>query len=150
MSSYSCGICHCVADTYHIIKPYMKPNISYSSCNFHDLTIKSSWLSKEESRDVSHDMNVLSWMHVSIIRAVSCYIDISLTLTNVALKWRHNEGDGVSNHQPHDCLLNPYSRRRSKKTSKLHGTGLCEGNYVQVKSLSYVLYYSYYTCTLMY
>ena len=22
------------------------------------------------------------------------------------LQWRHNERDGVSNHQPHDCLLN--------------------------------------------
>ena len=22
------------------------------------------------------------------------------------LQWRHNEHDGVSNHQPHDCLLN--------------------------------------------
>ena len=25
------------------------------------------------------------------------------------LQWRHNEGDGVSNHQPHDCLFNVYS-----------------------------------------
>ena len=23
-----------------------------------------------------------------------------------SLQWRHNERDGVSNHQPHDCLLN--------------------------------------------
>ena len=41
-----------------------------------------------------------------------------------ALQWRHNECDGVSNHQPHDCLLN----HRWKKTSKLRVTGLCEGN----------------------
>ena len=34
----------------------------------------------------------------------------------------------VSNHQPHDCLLNRLFRRRSKKTSKLCVTGLCEGN----------------------
>ena len=33
------------------------------------------------------------------------------------LQWRHNERDGVSNHQPHDCLLNRLYRRRSKKTS---------------------------------
>ena len=32
----------------------------------------------------------------------------------------HNEPDGVSNNQPHDCLLNRLFRRRSKKTSKLH------------------------------
>ena len=34
-----------------------------------------------------------------------------------SLQWRHNERDGVSNHQPHDCLLNRLFRRRSKKTS---------------------------------
>ena len=44
------------------------------------------------------------------------------------LLWRHNEHDGVSNHQPHECLLSLPSRRRSKKTSKLRVTGLCEGN----------------------
>ena len=32
----------------------------------------------------------------------------------------------VSNHQPPDCLLKYLCR--SKKTSKLHVTGLCEGN----------------------
>ena len=43
------------------------------------------------------------------------------------LHWRHNDHDGVSNHQPHDCLLNRLFRRRSKKTSKLRVTGLCVG-----------------------
>ena len=42
--------------------------------------------------------------------------------------WRHNDHDGVSNHQPHGCLLNRLFRRRSKKTSKLLVTGLCAGN----------------------
>ena len=31
-----------------------------------------------------------------------------------SLHWRHNEGDRVSNHQPHDCLLNRLFKRRSK------------------------------------
>ena len=44
------------------------------------------------------------------------------------LRWRHNGRDSVSNHQPHDCLLNRLFRRRSKKTSKLRVTGLCAGN----------------------
>ena len=44
------------------------------------------------------------------------------------LRWRHNERDSVSNHLPHDCLLNRLFRRRSKKTSKLRVTGLCGGN----------------------
>ena len=30
-------------------------------------------------------------------------------LITCTLQWRHNERDGVSNHQPHDCLLNLYS-----------------------------------------
>ena len=45
------------------------------------------------------------------------------------LQWRHNERDGVSNQEPHDCLLNRLFRRRSKKTSKLRITGPCEGIY---------------------
>ena len=45
-----------------------------------------------------------------------------------ALHWRHNEHDGVSINQPHDCLLNRFFRRRSKKTPKLRVTGLCAGN----------------------
>ena len=48
--------------------------------------------------------------------------------TNITLHWRHNECDGVSNRQPHDCLLDRLFRRRSKKTSKLRVTGLCVGN----------------------
>ena len=44
------------------------------------------------------------------------------------LQWRHNGRDGVSNHQPHNCLLNRLFGRRSKKTSKLRATGLCAGN----------------------
>ena len=50
------------------------------------------------------------------------------TLPVTTLQWRHHEHRGVSNHQPHDCLLNHLFRRRSKKTSKLCVTGLCEGN----------------------
>ena len=46
----------------------------------------------------------------------------------MTLPWRHNGSHGVSNHQPHHCLLNRLFRRRSKKTSKLRVTGLCAGN----------------------
>ena len=43
------------------------------------------------------------------------------------LQWRHNEFNDISNHQRLDCLLNRLFRCRSKKTSKLHIPGLCEG-----------------------
>ena len=38
-------------------------------------------------------------------------------ISSVSLLWRHNGRDDVSNHQPHDCLFNRSSRRRSKKIS---------------------------------
>ena len=44
------------------------------------------------------------------------------------LRWRHNGGASVSNHQPHECLLNRLIRCRSKETSKLRVAGLCVGN----------------------
>ena len=57
--------------------------------------------------------------------------DLELTKPKpcTSLHWRHNGRDSVSNHQPHDCLLNRLFRRRSKKTSKLRVTGLCGGEF---------------------
>ena len=46
----------------------------------------------------------------------------------VSLYWRHNGRNGVSNHQPLDCLINRLFRPRSKKASKLRVTGLCAWN----------------------
>ena len=44
------------------------------------------------------------------------------------LQWRHNERDGVSNHQSHDCLFNRLFRHRSKKIPKLCVIGVCAEN----------------------
>ena len=43
----------------------------------------------------------------------------------VALQWRQNGLNGVSNHRRFECLM---FRHIWKKTSKLCNTGLCEGN----------------------
>ena len=48
----------------------------------------------------------------------------NICIVKFALQWRHNDHDGIPNHQPHDCLLNCLFRSRSK----LHVTGLFEGN----------------------
>ena len=56
------------------------------------------------------------------------YIEGALYQGAISLQWRHNGRDGVSNHQPHDCLCNRLFRHRSKKTSKLRVSGLCAGN----------------------
>ena len=56
------------------------------------------------------------------------YMERDMTNIEYTLLWRHNGRDSISNHQPHDCLLNRLFRRRSKKISKLRVTGLCAGN----------------------
>ena len=77
------------------------------------------------------------------IRLFNCRLSIKLNLTILSafcvcmnanlvlyqsLQWCHNERDGVLNHRRIDCILNRWSRRRSKKEPKLCVTGLCEGN----------------------
>ena len=54
--------------------------------------------------------------------------DPSVALYLYSLQSRHNERDGVSNHQRLDCLLTRLFSCRSKKISKLRVTGLCDGN----------------------
>ena len=62
-----------------------------------------------------------------LLLTIKLYIWGQRVASEEALQWCHNERDGVSNHQPHDCLLNRLFRHRSKKTSKLRVTGLCDG-----------------------
>ena len=56
------------------------------------------------------------------------YWQINCGQSRNTLRWRHNECDGVSNHQLHNCLLKRLFGRRSKEISKLRVTGLCAGN----------------------
>ena len=60
------------------------------------------------------EYNDLIWAPIHYLRQYWCI-----------LQWRHNEHDGVSNHQPLDFLLNRLFRRWSKKTSKFRVIGLC-------------------------
>ena len=53
---------------------------------------------------------------------------VIMLISRTSLQWRHNERDGVSNHQPHHCLLNRLFRAQIQETSKLRFTGLCAGN----------------------
>ena len=81
------------------------------------------------------NMYLVLWCFVLLVTyhnlgGVAWYIHPSYESCGIygLLEWRNNGCDSVSNHQPHDCLLNRLSRRRSKKTSKLRVTGLCAGN----------------------
>ena len=73
------------------------------------------------------NLNIEAWIQIS--KQIH-YAPISSprTILLTPLQWRHNGYDGVSNHQPHDCVPNRLFRRRSKKISKLRATGLCAGN----------------------
>ena len=70
-----------------------------------------------------HNHGMQSCIPCPFFKAV-IYVNLRVS----TLHWRHNGYDSLSNHQPYDCLLNRLFRRRSKKTSKLHVTGLCAGN----------------------
>ena len=68
------------------------------------------------------------------INSLNCDIRLTVLVSNISestpglLLWRHNEWDSASNHRRLYCLLHRMLRHRSKKTSKLRVTGLCEGN----------------------
>ena len=70
----------------------------------------------------------LYWIRVNGQNSSGTMVIDDLQNSAPTLLWRHNDRDGVSNHQPHDCLLNRLFRRRSTETSKLRITGLCVGN----------------------
>ena len=78
------------------------------------------------------------WWHVffsdgsDILHLLPCFVLESkwrsrLVDMGMPLRWCQNERNGISNHQPHDCLVNRLFRHRSKKTSKLWVSSLCEG-----------------------
>ena len=75
---------------------------------------------------------IVCYHFLKIILRLNDHIDIHVYiyvyLCIYPLQWRHNECDGISNHQPHDYSLNRLFRHRSKKISKLCLTGLCAGN----------------------
>ena len=91
---------------------------------------------------VYHPLYISCWFSISF--AVECVVltlsDVDINRLpaiaeqwsgckgNTSLQWRHNDHDGVSNLQPHGCLLNRLFGRRSKKTPELRVTGLCAGN----------------------
>ena len=65
---------------------------------------------------------------LAVAQFTDAYTSVHRHASMCSLQWRHNGHDSVSNHQPHDCLLNRLFRRRSKKVSKLRVTGLCARN----------------------
>ena len=84
------------------------------------------------TKDNSFSVMSVTWNSLSPLRFIRhTYVWYPILTHNEplcftpSLHWRYNGRDGVSNHQPHYCLLNRLFRSRSKKTSKLPVTGLC-------------------------
>ena len=100
--------------------------VNIGSCNNLVMLWIGTRINVDFSSAMSGAINLMSIPHMlqlSITKIIP-----KLQIWNCILQWRHNECDGVSNHQSHDCLLNRLFRRRSKKTLKLRFTGLCAWN----------------------
>ena len=90
-------------------------------------------VSNAEKISISWRHHVKSGNGLVIPKRKGCHFDEIINIgcnrsCQSLLQWRHNGRDNVSNHHPHDCLLNRLFRRRSKKTSKLRVTDLCVGS----------------------
>ena len=99
---------------------HIYPNILYATSQ----SFKKFQMSSEKSRPFCHDLSAFT---ICLYTTV-CEIYYTLAFKCRTLQWRYNGRDGISNHQPHDCLLNRLCRRRPKKTSKLRVTSHCGGN----------------------
>ena len=113
---------------YHIISFHAHPSRSYQLVrqghSADALVTFEAWLSTNIMLNLWDDQNINSPSCLTYHTAIG-----SLECRRVMpFQWRHNERDGVSNHQPRDCSLNRLFSRRLKKTSKLCVTGLCVGN----------------------
>ena len=87
-----------------------------------NLTIDSSQLT------YYGDTHVVSFGNIKSDQSPTCNIVFlcSALYIVLSLQWRHNERDGVSNHQPHDCLLNRLFK--SQMTENIKAPRHCEGN----------------------
>ena len=81
------------------------------------------------------EVDIRNWLfrHVWILHhydTLTCFKKVKTmeSILGNALLWHHNGREGVSNHRCLDGLLKRLFKHRSKKTSKLRVTGLCEGN----------------------
>ena len=82
-----------------------------------DTAVGSSWV-----RLCNHTWLILVWSFQNRSReGWNQRESLKVRSHSVTLHWRHDDHDGVSNHQPHGCFLNRLFRHRSKKTSKLRG-----------------------------
>ena len=87
------------------------------NCMFDSASVKLIWrmfLSLQLQNNKKSEHGYISWdMLCRSDRGVpDKYRPHVAASYSIPLPWRHNDHDGVSNHQPHGCLLNRLFRRR--------------------------------------
>ena len=118
---------------------HLRPRVQNNFCRAHLLTLfnlNPGWIRGHIYWKVWYGISypfgatVEVWEWISDLWEFVIFVEIAPTYyrSRYTLQWRHNGRDGVSNHRPHDCLLNRLFRRRSTKIWKLHVTGICAGN----------------------
>ena len=102
---------------------------------FHAVIMLSTtfWTTQHIEHILTSCVQFVAFFNIFLLKCVRMVysilvFDVAYIRQRYSLRWRHNDHTGVSNHQPHGCLLNRLFRRKSKKTSKLRVTGLCAGN----------------------
>ena len=93
------------------------PSYPYRNSHHKDTTV--SW---------QYDGNPIPENMVFRLKWAPVLLHIYMGINPSTLQWCHNEHDGISNHQPHNCFLKRLFGCRLKKTSKLCVTGLYAWN----------------------
>ena len=62
---------------------------------------------------------------------------VECPITHLPLQWRHNERDGISNHQPNDCLLNPLFKAQIEENTKVPPLLAFEGEFAGDRFIPY-------------
>ena len=118
--------------TQNCVKQLYQPHIPAwhsRGCDTVEISVNTiAWVTNtywELAINKSNFENIMSDTVASIVFAdclallrTRTYAGTVMNKPSVTLRWRHNGRDSVSNHQPHDCLLNRLFRRRSKETKK--------------------------------
>ena len=125
---------------FHLTRVCDENNICPYMSNIHENNVSTSRMPgnilKYRSRDQMYPSKAIivnpgEGLHGVVVVEWHAKVNVATMLdygASITLLWRHNRRDGVSNHQPHDYLLNRLFRRRSNTTSEFRVTGLCEGN----------------------
>ena len=133
--------------------PHVKRNISVCPLTLRMSlsTISTFYHRRHVIQYLTNSLAIASWFIFNIVTLNTCTnqhrhlvtcleFHVPRISASISLRWRHNGPNGVSNHQPGDCLLNRLFSRRSKKASKLRVMAFVSiwwrhhGNYINIWS----------------